>query len=116
MKIDLPYPSAALFPNRANGKHWSAVRAIKDKARDDAYLLTKQQARGYVITCEPVPLTLTFYPPNKIRRDLDGSLSACKSTLDGVAKALGIDDAWFNPITVCRAAPFKGGRLVVEIV
>ncbi|MNW22505.1 hypothetical protein D3C71_2240180 [compost metagenome] len=54
--------------------------------------------------------------PNRIRRDLDGLLSAEKPRLDGIAAALGVDDSQFMPITLDRALDAeKKGFVLVEI-
>lgn len=37
-----------------------------------------------------------FYPPNKRRRDLDNCLASLKAGIDGMAKAIGIDDCHFT--------------------
>ena len=117
MMIVLPFPDPSLFPNRASGKHWTSTRAMKDKARDDAYILTKAavQQSGFDNGRETIPLTLTFCPPDKRRRDMDGMLSAAKHQLDGVAMALGVDDSRFDPITITRGKPGKPGHLQIDV-
>lgn len=63
-----------------------------------------------------MPLRLTFFAPNKIRRDLDNLLAAMKPSLDGMAQALGVDDSLFRPITIDLALdPQKIGFVEVTI-
>ena len=61
-------------------------------------------------------MSITWVAPNRIRRDLDGLLSAEKPRLDGIAAALGIDDSLFRPVTLDRALDMeKKGFVLVEI-
>ena len=116
--ITLAWPDKRLAPNRSAGRHWTTTRAMKDDARESAFFETRGVMMGLVdkFTAGPtIPLCLTFCPPDKRRRDLDGLLSASKHTLDGVAKALGVDDSQFDPVTLRRGDKTPGGMLVVEV-
>lgn len=116
--ITLPWPDKRLAPNRSAGRVWQSTRGIKDDAREFAFFETRGALMGQVEKFKPagsVPLVLTFCPPDKRRRDLDGLLSASKHALDGIAQAIGIDDSQFNPVTLRRSQPAKGGMLVVEV-
>ena len=118
MKIILPWPSPKLAPNRRNGKHWTVTHAAKLSAFGDAATLTMQalRATGYQAPAYgPIGLTLTFCPPDRRRRDLDGLLSACKASLDAVAQVIGVDDVRFEPVTLRRGEPIKGGAVVLEV-
>lgn len=118
LTLMLPWPNPKLAPNRSAGRHWRATRALKDAARDEAFLLARRNlARNprVIAAGEKVPLKLTFCAPNCVRRDLDGLLSASKHALDGIAMALGIDDAQFEPLTLTRGATGRPGWLIVEI-
>lgn len=118
IRIVLPWPDAALAPNRSGGRHWTATRALKDKARDDAYALARAawQRSGAVFGAGVyVPLRLVFCAPDRRRRDLDALLSSSKHALDGVAMALGVDDSRFEPVTLERGAVGRPGEVVVEV-
>ena len=117
LKLELPWPDASLAPNRKNGKHWSSTHAAKTLR-----LITAQQAtlsamfaQGYVPPAGTLALRLTFYPPDKRRRDLDNLLASMKADFDGVSQALGVDDQVFEPITLQRGPVAKPGRVVVEV-
>ena len=114
IRVELPFPSPALFPNRANGRHWTGLRKAKDAARDMAFAMTCN-ALGRTFIAGDVALRITFHAPDKRRRDRDNCLAAAKHQLDGVALALGINDAQFEPVTVRRGEPVKGGMMVLEI-
>jgi crossover junction endodeoxyribonuclease RusA len=119
LTVELPFPHADLMPNRKNGRHWGQTNASKSKAFGDAYTLAHQAMRGFTGKWHPtngqVPVTLTFCPPDKRKRDLDNLLAASKSALDGVAAALLMDDREFEPVTLKRGEVRKAGALVVEI-
>jgi crossover junction endodeoxyribonuclease RusA len=119
LTITLPFPDSDLMPNRRLGKHWAQSNAAKKKAWDDAYILAHQAIQAYrgewTPTNQPVPVTLTFFAPDKRHRDLDNLLAASKSCLDGVAAALRMDDREFEPVTLRRGGWSKPGTLVVTI-
>lgn len=119
LTVELPWPSSKLLPNRSHGLHWAKSSALRASAFEAAYLLTHQAVGKYsgvwYSLTGNVPLTITFNPPDKRKRDLDGALSSLKTSLDGVATALTIDDSKFNPITLKRGEPVKGGSVLVVI-
>lgn len=114
--IELPWPHPALAPNRANGKHWAGLAAIKSKAKGDAYLLAKNAADGRkVSTLHKYHLNIFFVAPDHRRRDLDGCHGSIKHYLDGIAAALGIDDSQFNPVTLSYQGGPKPGKVIVQV-
>lgn len=120
LTIELPWPDAKLAPNRSKGLHWAKTSGLKAKAFEAAFLLTADAVRSHKgewfdLTSQQVPLTITFNPPDKRRRDSDNLLSAMKHSLDGVATALTIDDSKFNPIILRRGESRKGGVVTVEV-
>jgi crossover junction endodeoxyribonuclease RusA len=117
MRIELNFPSADLFPNRAKGRHWSATYEHKTRERTEAYLLTKQAKNKakWEWNEKQIEIHLTFEMPDKRHRDIDNCLAASKSALDGVAEALGVDDKFFNPLCIFREQREKPGKLIVEI-
>ena len=117
MRVELPWPAAALSPNRKNGSHWATVHAIKGKRVAGARVLTMQamQQAGYVPPPGALAMTATFCPPDKRRRDLDNLLAAMKPDFDGISQALGVDDQYFHPLTLRRGQAVKGGCVVLEV-
>ena len=117
MRVELPWPAPELAPNRKNGHHWGSVHAIKGKRLADARALTLAAMRqsGYVPPVGVLALTLTFCAPDRRRRDLDNLLAALKADFDGVSQALGVDDQLFEPLTLRRGEPVKGGMVVLEV-
>ena len=121
MVITLPFPPAELFPNRANGKHWSSTRAKKDAYRDEAFYIAKAAKFSDVWLAaaqretDGIALKVTFVQPDNRHRDMDNMLAAAKHALDGFAKAIGVDDKRFRPITIDWTREKGAGSLIVEI-
>ena len=117
IRIELPWVTATLNPNRRNGTHWSWAHAAKSKRAADAHALALQAMRS--ANGSPakgaVHLVVTFCPPDKRRRDLDNLFASLKADLDGVALALGIDDSAFEPVILMRGEPQKPGRVILEV-
>jgi crossover junction endodeoxyribonuclease RusA len=62
-------------------------------------------------------VTLTFCPPDRFPRDMDNLVAALKSGLDGMCRALGIDDHQIVPVPDQDWGPVvKGGKVEVTIV
>jgi crossover junction endodeoxyribonuclease RusA len=111
--VNLPWPDRRLFPNAHSRSLW--ISGIVREHRQAAYLAAKAEGPITVDDLGAIPVWVKFMPPDKRRRDLDGMLSACKPYLDGIADALEVNDSWFNPVTLVRCPPTKGGEVEVEI-
>ena len=107
--LTLPWPPSELHPN-------SRV----DRRRATKHRQTYREAGFYAVKVAraKIPpdaaLRITFHPPDRRRRDLDGMLGAIKAGLDGIALAAGVDDYGWS-LTIRRAEPVKGGAVVVTI-
>ena len=119
MKITLPWPDKRLSPNAR--VHWRAKAGPKKQARSDATIATYgalgcglRDIRARLAGKAPIPLTITFTPPDARRRDRDNMQGSAKHLLDGIADALGVDDYRFRP-SYEFADPEAPGRVVVEI-
>jgi crossover junction endodeoxyribonuclease RusA len=104
--IVLPWPPKELLPNARRRNHW-ATTAVKTSAyKRDCLLLAKGSTpRKH--------LDITFMPPDKRKRDLDGMLSAAKPALDALAQVWKIDDYEFS-ISMKRGDPVKHGKVIIE--
>lgn len=119
MIVTLPWPSSRLSPNAR--LHWASLAAAKRKAKADASAATMAACNGGMREVRmsfrgiaPIPLTITFYPPDNRRRDRDNMQFAMKAALDGVAEALGVDDYRFHP-SYAFAAAEKPGRVEITL-
>ncbi|MBL4940341.1 MAG: hypothetical protein JKY81_01610 [Colwellia sp.] len=120
IRVTLPYPPAKLNPNKR--LHW-AVKAKAVKAyRHDCYLLaksvmfsTRTKAAICAFACEnKLPIKIIFHYPDKRRRDRDNAIASFKAGADGVADAIGVDDADWTP-TYLVGDVVKGGAVVIKI-
>ena len=92
--IYLPWPPKELSPN-AN-LHWAKKAKYKKAYRHTCWVLTLE-SKVKVSTDGKIPITVTFYPPDKRHRDADNMVASIKAGLDGVADALKINDRQFLP-------------------
>ncbi len=115
--IKLPFPDAALFPNRKNGKHWTSTASKKVAQKLEGFVLTKQtmQKAGPQEWPEHIPLSLMYVTPDKRHRDMDNCLAASKALLDGMADALGVNDKRFKPILVDWVYGGGEGALIAAV-
>ncbi len=110
--VQLDWPSRTLHPNAR--KHWRELAKAKKQARSIAHW---DAISNGVRTIEPRPLlvAMTFYCPDKRKRDLDGLISSMKASLDGIADALGVDDHHFRISAQKSDRICPDGMVVVEI-
>lgn len=116
MEIILSYPDMSLMPNRKSGTHWAKTKGAKDAAFSEAFYRTKIALNGLKFRDDKIALTITFVQSDKRWRDMDGLLSSVKSKLDGVSKAIGVDDRYFEPITIKRAYNKEQSATIIELV
>lgn len=86
------WPPPPLWPNRRH--HWRTVRAISRGQQDIAALCVLMHAKR-VVPDGPLTLSLEFHPPTHRSYDRDNAIAACKAGIDGMTRALGIDDRRF---------------------
>ena len=110
MMLELPFPPAALSGH--NKGHWHSKSGIVAKHRTWAKLATLA-AGGGVPSEGDIRISFTFYPPDK-RGDRLNFANRIKPYADGIADALGINDARFLP-SYHFAEPTKPAKVVVTI-
>ena len=112
--ILLPWPSRYLHPN--SRVHWARKAKAAKAARQTAGWCAKEAGirQGDPDIPEALKVTAIFMPPNNHAHDLDGCLSALKSSLDGIADALGTNDSKWQ-IAIRKDAPVKGGLVRIEL-
>lgn len=120
ISFTLPWPSAKLNPNRSKGAHWASTSALRKSARTEAWALVKVAMTQ--ANCQPgifgvsaVSLAITFVQPDRRARDRDNLLASMKPAIDGIADALAINDAQFDPIVLRREYGKKPGLVRIEI-
>ena len=117
IRIELPWPNGKLNPNSSKGRHWGSTTALRAIARTEAWGLMRE-ALGRIplqSTAGTFALSITFVQPDKRARDIDNLLAALKPSIDGIADAMKVNDAQFNPITITRAYGARPGCVLVEV-
>ena len=115
IRVELDFPLAELFPNRAKGTHWGKLYKLRSDYRDSSSWLANHQLMKWKHKGGNIKLTITFEMPDKRKRDADNCLAAAKGALDGLADALFVNDQLFQPIMIYRVEGKKPGRLIVEL-
>lgn len=116
LTIILPWPDPMLFPNARRGS-FRKFQPFIEAARDIGYYAAKEAlGRNVMLLRGRTPVKLTFAMPDKRNRDSDGLHGAVKHHLDGIAKALGVDDKLFRPVTIDDKLDIeRHGFVLVEI-
>lgn len=116
LAIEVPWPAIALSPNSRD--RWGQIKA-KRAAKEAAYYLTKELMGQLRIRpgswVGPVTVQYTFYPKTNRTRDDDNFISRMKSARDGIAQALGINDASFITMPAVFADKTAKPRVVVTM-
>lgn len=117
MIVTLPWPHKDLSPN--SRCHWAVKARHKAAARKWAHMATIADIAAPVRAAlaadsGPIPLRVTFFPPDLRRRDWDNCIAQMKAAFDGVADALGVDDRRFVPTVAFREAA-KPGRVEITL-
>lgn len=93
--IVLPWPHKALWPN--GRPHYLAKATQTKKHRAWAHTATLAAVGRYTSAGERIPVRLLFRPkPRGPAPDKDNCIAASKAYLDGIAQALGVNDALFD--------------------
>lgn len=113
MRIELPWPHRDLQPNSRG--HWRKRAAAAKKAKAYAHWATLEQRRPEPLPTGKLLLMIDFVPPDRRRRDDDNLIASFKSYRDGIAQALGIDDARFVTHATVSDETIPDGRVMVTI-
>lgn len=110
--IELPFPAKVLWPNGRG--HWAAKARETKKHKEWAFYAAREALAGLHIV-EQVNWSATFYPKTRNRIDADNAVASLKAYADGIAAALGVNDALFRAPTIHFAEPVKLGKVVIVI-
>ena len=111
--LTLPWPDPKLSPNRGN--RYGKMTEVK-VARKLAWAFALKEIAAnpvYVSAKMPLCVRFQFYPPDRIRRDLDNLIGSCKAYQDGIFDALGINDHKPSRIEADRCGVFPGGKVII---
>jgi crossover junction endodeoxyribonuclease RusA len=116
LKIVLPFPASKLNPNRRSGHSWQVTAAEKVEAWQAGKIATLKALDGKAFAvAAPVKFSITFYCPNRRRRDIDNLLASLKPSLDGIAHATGIDDSAIEEMQLVKRYDLSNPRVEVNI-
>jgi crossover junction endodeoxyribonuclease RusA len=109
--IELPWPHKILWPNgRTRNTSYKAAETAKHKL----WAWTAAKEAKLVAPDGRIPVLLRFHPkPKGPAPDKDNAQASAKAYLDGIAKAMGVDDRLFDPRT--EIAPERLSKVVVVI-
>lgn len=97
VKIKLPWPPRECSPNAR--VHWSKKSKAARANRDSCFKIAAFEHKLKALIPEnyvgKFHLFIDFFPPDRRRRDDDNLLSMFKSSRDGLADAMGVDDKQF---------------------
>lgn len=117
--ITMPWPAPQVWPNYRQSHHWRSYYKHVAAQRQMAWALAceagiSKRDIAWNDDGRTISVQVVISPPDRRRRDRDGMQGACKSILDGVSDALGVDDQYFAP-TYVITEPVKGGKIVVTL-
>lgn len=109
--ITLPWPPKSLSPNART--HWRQKATAAASARSDAYYACRAAGVDN-LPWDRMHVAIEFRAPSRRAYDLDNALARCKSVLDGLADAAGVDDSKWT-YSISRGEPVRGGEVVVTL-
>lgn len=116
--VSLPWPHKVLWPNgRTRNPRFKAAETAKHKQwawAATCAIAAEIAAHPIVNAGGRIPVLLTFYPkPRGPAPDKDNCQASAKAYLDGIAKAMGVDDRLFDPHT--EIADERAAKVVITI-
>ena len=114
-KIILSWPDKSLSPNARS--HWAKKAKAAKLALADGYYLAQSSGwnrQSFAEYSGKIHVYSTFYAKTRNFPDADNMLASIKNHLDGIAKALGVNDARFVHHPHVSDLVMKNG--VVEII
>ena len=113
LKATVTWPKPILSPN--SREHWARKgRAVK-AYREEAYLSAIADGLRPMNGVTGCDVRITFTPPDRRPRDRDNMISSFKAGQDGIADAIGIDDALWRP-SYAVSEPKSPGSVTVEFL
>lgn len=127
LRITLPWLDTILTPNVMDGLQVHGGRGAKfaiSTARKNLFEGSYYTALSIILelpvldfTCDHAVSVVHHRPIGQSGRGLDNDAvaRAMKPALDGIAKAIGVNDYFFNPLEYRRGEPVEGGNVEVLI-
>lgn len=114
IKLTFDFPPKELLPNKKS--HWAVKARVTREAREAAGWMAKKawldSETSRIYKCH---MTITWYPPDKRRRDYEGMLRATKPIIDGLVDSSLLTDDSLKVIQGMTLAFGSGGDPRTEI-
>lgn len=108
-------PDSVLLPN--SRAHYYRRNGAFQEQKAVAALATRQALCGAPVVASAFELDITVHwPRGRKRPDLDNCIAALKSTIDGIAAEIGIDDRHMTAIRVSQRMTNAAGGVDVRVV
>ena len=121
MHIVVDWPHRRLFPNAR--VHWASKASLVHSTRQRAgiqaaaaLLTAPEEERLWLNSDAKIPYGLTIVPPDRRRRDEDNVIASLKSSLDGIAEGLGVNDSRFRLSWIRWEEPSKMAHIDIAIM
>jgi len=116
LRVSIPtVPDSVLLPN--SRAHRLRRNAAAQEQRAVSRLATMQALSNRTVSATAFELDISVaWPKGRKRPDLDNCIASLKSTIDGVADAIGIDDRHMTGIRVSQRMSNNGGGVDVHVV
>lgn len=117
LKIELPWPDSRLYAGNAR-IHYRLRAELARGARHEGRMLAMDALGGRLgpfQTDDKLTAVFTFAPPDRRGRDIVNVADACKSYVDGVFDALGVNDKQIHTAVLSFADQEPGGRVTLEL-
>lgn len=112
--LELPWPPREASPNFRG--HWTVIAKAKKAYRMKCGQLGLAHGLNLAPkTATKVNVHLLFCAPDRRARDWDNLLASMKAGLDGLADAMGVDDAKWRPSLDVADDPVKHGKVIVSL-
>lgn len=117
--VSLPWPDSRLYAGNSR-IHFRLRAELARGARHDGRMLAAEALGGRLGPFQmddSLRATFTFSAPDARRRDLVNCADACKSYVDGIFDALGVNDSQIRRVLLEWSAPMpnRGGQVVIEL-
>jgi crossover junction endodeoxyribonuclease RusA len=112
ISLTLPWPDRAITPNGHTS--WQKRARLTASARNTAKVLTLEQLKGMKPKWQAAQLAWTLHPKTANFPDDNNAGGYVKAFCDGIADALGMNDATFRS-TYQFGDPVKGGAVLVTV-
>jgi crossover junction endodeoxyribonuclease RusA len=111
-RITLAWPARILSPN--SRPHRMALARAKKAYRWACWGDCQAQRGTKTVDAESIKVRITFHPPSHRAHDKDNMIASFKAGADGMADALGVDDAKWGDPEYIKGEPIKDGLVVFE--